>query len=87
MLNIFVVIGLDSRFRLNPDIKEGHFSMSDIYDQEMIQIARDTFLKVGIPLVEGHYCYFALPNYESPAEIQVMHGMGAATVGASTLPE
>ena len=61
--------------------------MSDIYDQEMIQIARDTFLKVGIPLVEGHYCYFALPNYESPAEIQVMHGMGAATVGASTLPE
>lgn len=53
----------------------------------MIKLTREAFIEAGVKLTEGPYCYFALPNYESPAEIQVMHGLGAATVGASTLPE
>jgi purine nucleoside phosphorylase len=28
-----------------------------------------------------------LPNYESKADIQIMHDNGSATVGASTVPE
>ena len=53
----------------------------------MIDIAREAFKETGLNLVEGFYSYFALPNYENPAEIQIMNDLGAATVGASTLPE
>ncbi len=63
------------------------FSTSELYDQEMIELAREAFVDAGLKLTEGFYCYFALPNYENPAEIQIMHDLGAATVGASTLPE
>ena len=53
----------------------------------MVDITREAIKEAGIKLTEGPYCYFALPNYESPAEIQIMHELGSATVGASTLPE
>ncbi len=62
-------------------------SSSSLYDQEMVDITRQAFIDAEVKLTEGPYCYFALPNYESPAEIQIMYGLGAATVGASTLPE
>ncbi len=65
----------------------GLISTSDIYDKQMIDLTREAFIETGVKLTEGPYCYFALPNYESPAEIQIMHGLGSATVGASTLPE
>lgn len=58
-----------------------------MYDEEMVELTRQSFLEAGLKLTEGHYCYFALPNFESPSEIQIMHDLGAATVGASTLPE
>ena len=66
---------------------QGVLSASALYDKQMIDLTREAFIEAGVKLTEGPYCYFALPNYESPAEIQVMHGLGAATVGASTLPE
>ncbi len=53
----------------------------------MVDLAREAIKEAQIKLTEGPYCYFALPNYEAPAEIQIMHDLGAATVGASTLPE
>jgi len=53
----------------------------------MIDLTRESFIEAGLRLTEGFYCYFALPNFESPSEIQNMHDLGAATVGASTLPE
>jgi purine-nucleoside phosphorylase len=65
----------------------GLLSTSQIYDKQMVDLTREAFVESGVKLTEGPYCYFALPNYESPAEIQIMHGLGAATVGASTLPE
>jgi purine-nucleoside phosphorylase len=65
----------------------GVLSSSVLYDKEMVDIARQAIIEAGVKLTEGPYCYFALPNYESPAEIQIMHDLGAATVGASTLPE
>jgi hypothetical protein len=37
-----LVVAFDEKFILNKEAK-GIFSLSDIYDQEMIQIARDTF--------------------------------------------
>jgi purine-nucleoside phosphorylase len=65
----------------------GLLSTSHLYDKEMVDLAREAIIEAGVKLTEGPYCYFALPNYESPAEIQIMHDLGAATVGASTLPE
>lgn len=65
----------------------GLLSTSQIYDKQMVDLTREAFIETGVKLTEGPYCYFALPNYESPSEIQIMHGLGAATVGASTLPE
>ncbi|TNV83810.1 hypothetical protein FGO68_gene11754 [Halteria grandinella] len=67
--------------------KGGLKSSNEIQDHELINLTRQSFLDTGVKLTEGPYCYFALPNYESPAEIQIMHGLGSATVGASTLPE
>ena len=53
----------------------------------MVELARKTFKEVGLPVVEGYYSYYALPNYESKGDIQIMHDLGSATVGASTVPE
>jgi purine-nucleoside phosphorylase len=53
----------------------------------MQDFARQAFKDVGVKLTEGHYSYFALPNYETPSDIQIQYNLGAATVGASTLPE
>jgi len=47
----------------------GALSSSHLYDQEMVDIARQAIIESGVKLTEGPYCYFALPNYESPAEI------------------
>jgi purine-nucleoside phosphorylase len=53
----------------------------------MIELTREAFIETGVSLHEGPYCYFSAPNYETPAEIQIMYSLGATTVGASTLPE
>lgn len=53
----------------------------------MLNIARESFKEAQLSFFEGPYCYFAAPNYEAPAEIQIMYELGATTVGASTLPE
>lgn len=53
----------------------------------MLVIAREAMKEAGLPLHEGPYCYYALPNYESCADIQTMYDLGACTVGASTVPE
>lgn len=48
---------------------QGLLSSSVLYDKEMIDLTREAFIEAGVKLTEGPYCYFALPNYESPAEI------------------
>lgn len=53
----------------------------------MLEIARKAFTEVNLPVVEGPYAYYALPNFESKADIQIQHDHGSATVGASTVPE
>ena len=78
---------MDELLKFNPASRGVLPSTSDIEDPEMIAIAREVFKETGLKLTEGPYCYYMLPNFESPADIQIMHDMGAATVGASTLPE
>lgn len=60
---------LDQSFRTNKDIPSEIFSSSSMYDAEMVELTRQSFLEAGLKLTEGHYCYYALPNFESPSDI------------------
>jgi purine-nucleoside phosphorylase len=61
--------------------------MSEIYDRDLRVLAKDTASNLGIDLKEGVYVQTKGPNYESPAEIRMLHTMGADAVGMSTAIE
>lgn len=61
--------------------------MSEIYDKDLCALAKDAASSLGIDLKEGVYVQTQGPNYESPAEIRMLHTMGADAVGMSTAIE
>lgn len=61
--------------------------MSRIYDPELQQVIRKVARECGIPLKEGIYVQLTGPSFESPAEIKMLHGLGADAVGMSTVVE
>ncbi|NLJ77802.1 MAG: purine-nucleoside phosphorylase [Tissierellia bacterium] len=61
--------------------------MSNVYSDDLIQIARMAGQELEIPLREGIYMWFTGPTYETPAEIELARTLGAAAVGMSTVPE
>lgn len=61
--------------------------MSQIYDRELISIARQVAKANQINLREGVYICIAGPNFESPAELRFLHRFGVDAVGMSTAPE
>ena len=63
------------------------FDMSRAYDPELLDVARKEAAKLGIPVKEGVYMFFAGPNFETPAEIRAARVLGADAVGMSTVPE
>ena len=56
------------------------------YDRELSQLARDVAASNGIGLREGTYTFLSGPNFETPAEIRMLHVMGCDAVGMSTVP-
>ena len=71
------VVDADERF---PD-------MSGPYDAGLRRLAREAALADRVPLEEGVYCGLLGPSYETPAEIRMLHCLGADAVGMSTVPE
>ena len=54
---------------------------------DMVQLAKDSAKECGIDLIEGSYAYWPLPQFESSADIQMIHECGITVTGASTVPE
>ncbi|XP_032387271.1 purine nucleoside phosphorylase isoform X1 [Etheostoma spectabile] len=63
--------------------------MSDAYDRELRQLARDVASELGYDnfLREGVYCVLGGPSFETIAECRMLHSLGADAVGMSTVHE
>jgi purine-nucleoside phosphorylase len=61
--------------------------MSQTYNRELRRMARITASENDIPLHEGVYICLSGPMYETPAEVRMLHQMGADAVGMSTAHE
>jgi purine-nucleoside phosphorylase len=61
--------------------------MSQVYDRQLHQIARQVAADAGIDLREGVYVCLAGPSFETPADLRFLRGAGVDAVGMSTVPE
>ena len=61
--------------------------MSDPYDSDLRELARESALELGITLREGVYVAVPGPNLETRAEYRFLRTIGADVVGMSTVPE
>jgi purine-nucleoside phosphorylase len=61
--------------------------LTEAYDKEFRQMAKEEAKRLNIPLHEGVYAALAGPSYETPAEIRYLRTIGADLVGMSTVPE
>ncbi|MBW8012226.1 MAG: purine-nucleoside phosphorylase [Chloroflexi bacterium] len=61
--------------------------MSQVYDRELMKIAREVAVENNITLQEGVYVCLAGPSFETPADLRFLHAVGVDAVGMSTVPE
>lgn len=70
-----------------PEFGERFFDMQHVHDKELCALARRCAAEQGLSLPDGVYAYMSGPQYETPAEIRMLHMLGADLVGMSTVPE
>lgn len=61
--------------------------MSQAYDPQLRQLARQTAQEAGFRLHEGVYVCLAGPSFETPADLRFLRSIGVDAVGMSTVPE
>ncbi len=61
--------------------------MSQVYDQELQELARSVAKEQDLTLYEGIYVCLAGPTFETPADLRFLLGAGVDAVGMSTVPE
>lgn len=61
--------------------------MSQSYDRELMELAREQAEAAGVTLRQGVYAGLAGPSFESPADLRFLRMAGADAVGMSTVPE
>ncbi len=61
--------------------------LSEVYNKDYRNIAREAARKLDIDLKEGAYMWFTGPTYETPQEVKMARIVGASAVGMSTVPE
>jgi len=71
----------------DPELGPRFPDMSQAYDLELQERARQVARSSGIPLQEGVYVCLAGPSFETPSEIRFLRLIGADAVGMSTVHE
>jgi purine-nucleoside phosphorylase len=61
--------------------------MSEAYNKELRQLAKQLAKKLNISIQEGVYIGNTGPTYETPAEVKMLRTLGGDAVGMSTVPE
>jgi purine-nucleoside phosphorylase len=61
--------------------------MGAAYDPALRATAMQLAMRSGLTLHEGVYAWMLGPQFETPAEIRMLQGLGAHAVGMSTVPE
>lgn len=61
--------------------------MSQAYDPALRGLLRGCAQELELRLQEGVYCVLSGPSYETPAEVRMLHRLGADACGMSTIPE
>ena len=61
--------------------------MGHAYDPALMDLAREVAREAGLTLREGVYVGVAGPQFETPADLRLLHQAGADAVGMSTVPE
>jgi purine-nucleoside phosphorylase len=70
------------------DHSENRFvSLTGAYDAGLRGMLQTAARKVELDLPEGVYVWLSGPSFETPAEIQMIQGLGGDLVGMSTVPE
>jgi purine-nucleoside phosphorylase len=87
-------IGLVGMAGLNPlrgpnidTLGERFPDMSQAYDRQLMDLARQAAKNGGVRLHEGVYIGLSGPSFETPADLRFLRGIGADSVGMSTVPE
>ena len=87
-LNLIGMAGLNPLRGPNLDEFGPRFpDMSQPYDLELCNIAREVARQTNIVLNEGVYASLAGPSFESPADLRFLRIAGVDAVGMSTVPE
>ena len=87
-LNLMGMSGLNPLMGPNIDELGPRFpDMSQVYDKELMSIARKVAGEEEITLREGVYCGLSGPSFESPADLRFLRLAGTDAVGMSTVPE
>ena len=61
--------------------------MSQAYDRQLMELARQAAKNAGFGLRQGVYTCLAGPSFETPADLRFLRIIGADAVGMSTVPE
>lgn len=61
--------------------------MSTVYDRALRALSERVAARLGLGLPSGVYAGCLGPQYETPAEVRMLRGLGADLVGMSTVPE
>lgn len=71
----------------NPLKGPNFIDMSQVFDEQMRDVARKTMVEMELPMKEGVYVYYHGPNFETPADKMALKFLGGDVVGMSTVPE
>ena len=63
------------------------FPMNDAYDKNLQALMVEAAAEENLELFSGTYVQFAGPNFETPAEINMLRALKLDAVGMSTVPE